>query len=122
MRFALLASLAVVGCASAPDPAESARTVTGHYIWGAEVNAFSPCGGEEDLWVTASASVQESLRTRYAAMDLPPYTPVVIEVRGSPGPVLDCGFCETYDGSFAIDEIVAWNPALGDECVSGAVQ
>ena len=116
--------LAVMGCTAAPDGnvEEAAPTVTGHYVWGAEVNAFSLCGSEDELWVTAAPALRDSLRARYESMDLPPYTPVVIEVRGSVGPVLDCGFCESYDGSFAIDEIVTWTPALEEECVSGLLR
>ena len=119
--FAPFVLLAAMGCTVTPDAdvAESAPTVSGHYVWGAEVNAFSPCGSQDELWVTAPPAVQDSLRARYEAMDLPPYTPVVIEVRGTVGPVLDCGFCQSYDGSFAVHDIIAWTPPLEEECVSG---
>ena len=75
-------------------------------MWGHEVNAFSPCGSEMEYWVTGDTAVIRDLRERYTSFELGPYTAVFVQLRGEMGPVLDCGFCETFDGSFNVDEIV----------------
>lgn len=38
---------------------------------------------------------------------------------GEAGPQLDCGFCESYEGSFRVDEVVALRRGRPDDCSGG---
>jgi hypothetical protein len=116
VSFSLL--LVASGCqAQVPgDPAVGPSG--GHYIWGAEVNVFSPCGSDQEYWVDAAPDIVLALRERYMAFDLPPYTAVFVSLSGEVGPVLDCGFCEEYDGSFKVTEIIEMESPGPEECVT----
>jgi hypothetical protein len=98
-----------------PDTAPP-TSIRGQYIWGAEVNVFRPCDSDLEYWVVADPETMFSLRDQYVAFDLPPYEAVVAEVRGEFGPVLDCGFCEQYDGSFRMTEILAVESPGSEDC------
>ena len=100
-----LLALSMVACQGARTD-EAAETVTGRYVWGAEVNVFSPCGSEAEYWVVGAPSIVQALRDEYVSLHLAPYAAVFLEVRGEVGPVLDCGFCESYDGSFRVEEVL----------------
>jgi putative lipoprotein len=94
--------------------------VSGHYVWGGEVNVFTPCGSAQDYWVTADPEVLRVLRAQYTSFQLPPYAPVFAELRGTVGPVLDCGFCQEYDGSFEVTELVRMSSLEAGDCAADA--
>ncbi len=95
---------------------DNATVVGGHYVWGAEVNVFSPCGSDLEYWVEAEPPVLRALREQYTAFGLPPYQVVFVAVRGEIGPVLDCGFCVEYDGSFKVEELVEMDSPGPGKC------
>ena len=108
-RSCALRSLAVVlflvlGCAT---PLGQDRPIEGEYYWGAEVNSFRPCEGEDHYWVVAGdlqAELTTAIETRTGAA----YEPLLIVVRGAPrafGPT-DDGFALQYDGIFDVSEIL----------------
>lgn len=115
--LALLMS-AASACGPRQDDSATAAVVGGHYVWGAEVNVFSPCGSGLEYWVDAAPPILHTLREQYAALGLPPYQAVFIEVRGEIGPVLDCGFCEDYDGSFQVEELIQMRSPGPEECLT----
>ncbi len=88
------------------------------------MNVFSPCGSDLEYWVDGAATVMQALREQYTAFGLAPYKVVFVEVRGEAGPVLDCGFCEEYDGSFKVDELIQMSSPGPEECqteIGGAI-
>ena len=106
--------------ASAAPAQVPGDTVPGHYVWGAEVNVFSPCGSDREYWVVAdSRDIRESLIDQYSAFDLPPYAAVFVRVRGEFGPVLECEFCKAYAGSFRIVELLEMESPGPEECMTG---
>lgn len=78
--------LAVAACeARAPDEAITG-TVEGHYTWGAEVNAFTPCRSDKEYWVVAEPEVAAVLREWYTTVGLPAYSPVYASFKAPSGP------------------------------------
>jgi hypothetical protein len=96
------------------DQRHSASTgqglVDGHYIFGAEVNTFSPCGSAKTYWVVGDSTKMASLRTSYlkwfTAAQPQPYSPMFAQFRGAISDGKRDGFAEDYDGLFSVDEIV----------------
>jgi hypothetical protein len=43
---------------------------------------------------------------------------VFAKVRGEIGPVLECGFCESYDGSFRVTHLLEMQSPGPEECVT----
>lgn len=116
--FIIVPLLLASACyAQQPDEVVS-DMASGHYIWGAEVNVFSPCGSDQEHWVDADPEIVLALRDQYMAFQLPPYVAVFAKVRGEVGPVLDCGFCGDYDGSFRITEVIEMESPGPDTCVT----
>ena len=115
---ALVLFLATGGCAAQQPEGEDRAEVGGHFIWGAEVNVFSPCGSDQEYWVVADSATHSALRTQYLAFGLPPYEAVFVSVRGEMGPVLDCGFCDQYDGSFRVEDLMTMESPGPEDCVT----
>lgn len=110
--------LAVAGCGTqqrAPDD-----VISGHYVWGAEVNVLNPCGSDQEYWVTGTPEIVRALRDRYTALGLGPYEEAFVVVRGEVGPVLDCGFCAEYDGSFRVTELLVMEPTGPADCLGAS--
>ena len=112
----LVLGLTASACGAQQPEAIPSDLVRGHYIFGLEVNVFSPCGSDLEHWVEAEPEILKSLTDQYWAFDLPPYEAVFVEFRGEFGPVLDCGFCEVYDGSFRITEVLAVRLLGPEDC------
>ncbi len=110
--------LVTSGCSQGLGEIVPSSVVRGHYIWGAEVNVFSACGSDTEHWVTAESETMSELRERYSGYELPPYKAVFVEVVGEFGPVLDCGFCEAYDGSFRVSELLTMESPGPESCVT----
>ena len=97
---ALLAIVAIVGCACAAPEGES--TYRGYLVIDPEVETFRPCDSDAPLWLDYTSEVRAPLFARYQELKTRPYDEVYVEFKGVPGPPLDCGFCEDYTGSFKV--------------------
>lgn len=115
LGFALLV-FGASACGAQQAEHATVPVVGGTYVWGAEVNVFSPCGSDLEYWVAGEPRIIQALQDRYAALGLAPYQVVFVEVRGEVGPVLDCAFCEEYDGSFKVEELIEMNSPVPEEC------
>lgn len=89
--------------------AEREQVFEGYYVFGHEVNTFSPCTSSDTYWVVGDPAKVDSLRVAYVewftANQADPYAPMFAHFRGrvSNGP-LD-GFAEAYDGLFTVEEV-----------------
>lgn len=93
--------------------------VEGHYVFGNEVNTFSPCASGNVYWVVGAPARMDSLRVAYLdwsrATQADPYAPMLARFDGglSAGP-LD-GFAEAYDGLFTVEGVALLRePEEGD--------
>lgn len=85
-KRALGATLLAATCIACAGPTS---TVRGHYYWGHEVEAFTPCGSKESFWVVGAKSVLQPLRDKALAAGeskRKPYQPVYVEVAATPEP------------------------------------
>lgn len=106
----IAAALAASGCASTTGPANG--RLAGHYSQGFEVDAFRPCGSQESWWVTDG----EDLRRRYRELDVPPYEPVYVELRGTVGPDGSWGHLGIYRRELAVTEVLVARTATAGDC------
>jgi hypothetical protein len=96
--------------------ADDEKTFKGRYTWGAEVDAFQPCGSEEVFWVSASSWVQGPLIEFVKQQTNKPYQPVYIEFRGHMLNEVRDGFAESYDGLVRISEIHVKSKDIPKKC------
>jgi hypothetical protein len=103
-----------------PGDAASTSTIDGHYVFGAEVNTFSPCATNNAYWVIGDSAKTASLRAAYiewsTATHAEPYAPMFARLHGSisSGP-LD-GFAEAYDGLFTVEAIALMRGIEEGDC------
>lgn len=89
----------------------------GLYTYGAEVDAFRPCGSEKEYWVNVTPWVREPLagflKERKATE---PYQPVYIEFRGHILNDKRDGFAAQYDGLIHISEVLVISEPSDKQC------
>ncbi len=112
-RTAAAIAVAVSMAASGSDCDE---VFAGRYYWGAEVNAFRPCGQAVSYWVSASSWVQAPLIELAETRSSQPYQPVFVKFRGHLLDEVRDGFAEDYDGLVRISEVLEMSAALPAEC------
>ena len=99
---------ALAGCGETPpaDETTSPAVLEGSYVWGAEVNAFTPCSSQSDYWVVGATEVTQELARRYQALELPPYEMVYVRLEGELGPPRTEGFAADYDGTVRVARVL----------------
>lgn len=102
LATAALMVSAATACAQSDDEA-----VTGELTMAPEVETFKPCGTDEPLWLDGDPELLGKLRAEYRERAEAPYSPILPTLVGRRGPVLDCGFCEDYYGSFQVERVVS---------------
>jgi hypothetical protein len=112
-RAAMILSIAFSLTASASD---CDAVFSGRYYWGAEVDAFHPCGEATSYWVSASSWIQAPLIELVKAGSKQPYQPVFIRFRGHLLDEVRDGFAEDYDGLIRISEILEMRAELPADC------
>lgn len=112
-RMAAVLAVAVSMAASGSDCDE---VFAGRYYWGAEVNAFRPCGQTVSYWVSASSWVQAPLIELVKTRSSQPYQPVFVRFRGHLLDEARDGFAADHDGLIRISEVLEISPALPAEC------
>jgi hypothetical protein len=110
-RWLLLATgLAGLACGS------TATTYRGHYVFGHEVRAFTPCADAEDLWVVGDSQVVGPLELLHDSLTTEPYEAVFVEVHGHRLPGKGDGFAESYDGLIQFDSILSVSKQQPGDC------
>jgi len=94
----------------------ASESVAGHYVWGAEVDAFAPCGDTVEYWVTGTNEVLSDMESRYQALGLAPYEPTFARVRGDSAGHTSEGFAADYDGLFRVDEVLELRRLTDADC------
>lgn len=97
------------------------RLVTGWLVLGHEVREFSPCGGDEVLWLAGDSPVLAAARDAYrrALPGARPYAPLLVTLAGRRGPAPADGFGADHDGAFHADAVVDVRTRGG--CRAGAI-
>jgi hypothetical protein len=98
--------------------------VDGYYVYGHEVNTFTPCASDSTYWVVGDDRTPDSLRVTYfewsAANQAEPYAPMFARFRGHVASDELDGFAEAYDGTFLVEEIVLLLGIEEDDCPPAA--
>lgn len=96
----------------------SSTSMRGHYIWGHEMNIFTPCGGKETYWVEGEAAILKDLEVKYQALSKEPYEKVFAVIEGElkgKDPNSD-GFDSDYDGLISIKEVKSVTNSSDSDC------
>ncbi len=112
----LLAIVAATSSSACGD--ESSQLFGGYLVIAPEVETFRPCGASEPLWLDYTPEIRKVLYARHEALRSKPYDETYAELRGTPGPPLDCGFCEEYSGSFKVAGVVEHRARVATDCAS----
>jgi len=91
-------------------------TYRGFLVIAPEVEVFEPCGSDEPLWLDYTPELRKVLFERYEELRTQPYEETYVELRGVPGPQLDCAFCEEYSGSFKVEAVVEQRARQPTDC------
>ena len=105
-----------VACVSHTVSASEKDTYRGFLVVAPEVETFQPCGSTSPLWLDIDLSSRAPVERRYRELITRPYEKTFAVLVGSPGPKLDCGFCENYEGSFKVQKILEHRRATQTEC------
>ena len=92
----------------------------GRYFWGAEVDAFHPCGTDVAYWVSASSWVKSPLNDYLRSNTAESYQPVYIEFRGHLLNEEVDGFARDYDGLIRISEVLFRSVEIPAACIDKA--
>ncbi len=111
-----IASLVLLECAGLSLAGCTAAVTRGHLVLGPEVEVFRPCGAPEDLWLTGDHAIDEALHKAYERLASQPYEEIYVEVVGEIGPQMDCGFCESYSGSFLVRRVIRLRRSSESDC------
>lgn len=102
--------LSIQACGSQPvyqaQMYEEKQKLTGHYIYGHEVNSFQPCGKKQVYWVTGSNKNLQLLEQSYKKYTTKPYAEVYLELTGNFIDKASDGFAMDYDGQIIVIKII----------------
>jgi NlpE C-terminal OB domain len=90
--------------------------LTGHYIYGHEVNSFQPCDREETLWVRGSNEQLELMKKEYLNYASKPYEEVFIEITGDYLDKSSDGFAMDYDGQIQVERLITIRKKSDSDC------
>lgn len=100
----------LAGCATATGP--SADEFAGYFAEGFEVEAFYPCGLDEEWWVTNPAA----LSAPYRQAGRKDYEKLFVVVRGTVGPAGKHGHMGAYEHELTVTEVVRVDAARQGDC------
>jgi hypothetical protein len=111
----LLSGVVVAAC-QPPSKGQAESLTAGHYIWGAEVNDFRPCGLDSLFWVRGAPDVLQQLRTAHDSLTDRPYEPIYVEVEAHRSFEPLDGFAEETNGYLTITQVRVIRPASEVAC------
>lgn len=116
----LLALIPLQACSSKENsqhPADAGgQTLSGHYIYGHEVNSFKPCGHKDIFWVIGSNEILELMAENYSIHTTNPYDEVYIKIIGEYLKKASDGFAMDYDGQVQVHKIFFMNKKSNTDC------
>jgi hypothetical protein len=97
---------------------DSSSVLRGHYVWGHEVNTFTPFGSTSTFWVKGDPSSLKELETKYKALTKTPYEKTFVAIIGKTHPkdINSDGFDSDYDGLISIDSIESMTTSSNTDC------
>ena len=112
--------LATAGTISKKSKLEKNLSLKGHYIWGHEVNTFTPCGDKKTYWVEGSSASIEKLKTKHQSLTQKPYEQIFTTVTGRINTSKNDpdSFAEEYDGVIFIDSVGVISKSTQMDCKS----
>jgi hypothetical protein len=93
-----------------------AKPFKGHLVIDPEVEVFTPCGSKTELWLDYDSKTRAPLAAQHWKLRKKPYDSSFAIVKGIVGPKLDCGFCESYEGSFKVIEVQEHRASTPQDC------
>ncbi len=90
--------------------------LTGHYIYGHEVNSFKPCGRKDVFWVLGSNETLEFIAEKYSNYAVNPYDEVYIKIIGDYLNKASDGFAMDYDGQVQVKKILFMKKKSNTDC------
>ena len=88
----------------------------GFYIYGHEVNSFSPCHNTKAYWITGKDTTLRRLKNKYKTLTTDPYQNVYLSFRGHVTDELPEGFARDYDGQIIVHEVTAMEDSTKAGC------
>ena len=103
---------------AAQPQSQSTILLKGHYVWGAEVNTFRPCGNDKTFWVDGNAASVKELELKYQALAKKPYEETFAVVSGNLGDrdLKSEGFDAVYDGLITIEKVHSLAISSSSDC------
>jgi hypothetical protein len=103
--------LACSGCNEGPDP------LLGVYRYGAEINTFQPCGGDDVFWVVGADSIQQMLRAAHDSLVAVPGDGILVRVFTRHSGTPREGFARRYDANLRITQVLEIAASGSDDCL-----
>ena len=110
LTFVLVATVSLVSKGSEP------KTYEGFLVIAPEVEVFQPCGSKAELWLDYDQKTREPMAKKYRELAKKPYEATFAVLSGYPGPKLDCGFCENFEGSFKVLKVIEQRRVRSADC------
>jgi hypothetical protein len=96
---------------------EEPKTYKGFLVIAPEAESFRPCGSATYLWLDYELeSTRHPIAKRYRELATTPYEETYAVLIGTIGPKLDCGFCDSYEGSFEVKKAVEQRRVTSQVC------
>jgi hypothetical protein len=111
MAVLVFALAPALGCAS-----DDSKIFRGHVVIGPEVETFRPCGSKTGLSLDYDEKTRAPLAAKHRALVKDIYKDTFVVLQGVVGPKLDCGFCESYEGSFKVSRVLEHRVASPEDC------
>jgi len=90
--------------------------LTGHYIYGHEVNSFQPCDRNDTFWVRGSNEQLELMKKEYLNYASKPYEEVFVEITGNYLDKSSDGFAMDYDGQIQVEKLITIRKKSNSDC------
>lgn len=109
--FIVILTFLFASCTHSPQE----QVYIGKYIWGAEVNSFTPCNSPSSYWASYNWAGME-MQSFYKKNSKTPYQPMYIEFRGHLLNEKVDGFALNYDGLIRISEVLKYSFDIPTAC------
>ncbi len=98
--------------------ATKSNTLSGHYIYGHEVNTFQPCGEKRVVWVQGTEDILSYLEQEYLRFSTKPYEEVFLQIEGHYMARASDGFAADFEGQINVKKVIQVASLSDSECSS----
>lgn len=88
-------------------------TYEGIYVYGQELNSFTPCTEEGEWWVDPGNT---DLVERYQSLTENTQAIIFVRLQGDPGPAGEYGPDGSYNREFRVEEVLEVRYATSEDC------